>query len=358
MTAIHQFVPSFAARDAIGAHTLQVRSVVQGLGIESEIYADDVHLDVEHAARPFREFDGAGSPFLLYQASTGSPVGRFLLGRPEPLIVDYHNITPPRFFDAWEPSVAAELSVGWKQMGDLAGRSILGLADSEVNRRDLAVLGYARTAVAPILLDLDRFDRTPDPAVRARLEAEKSGGGADWLFVGRVAPHKAQHAVVAALAAYRRAYDANARLRLVGSSASHSYSVALQQYIDSLGLHDAVELAGSVSAEALAAYYVGADVFVCLSQHEGFCVPLLESMHHRLPIVALGVTAVPETLADAGVVVPSPQPPLVAAAVHRVMSDPSLRHALLGRGDARLADFTLAKTRRRWESAITNMLTP
>lgn len=355
MTVIHQFVPSFAARDAIGAHALQVRRLLHDLGIESEVYADDVHPEVARHARPIREFDGRGAPYLLYHASTGSSVARFLLARPEPVIVDYHNITPARFFETWEPAVGAELKVGWKQMGDLADRTVLGLADSEVNRRDLALLGYAKTAVAPILLDLDGFDRPPEPTTLDRLAAEKSGGSS-WLFVGRLAPHKAQHEVIAAFAAYRKAYDPRARLALVGGSASSAYLTALEGYIAALGLDNAVELTGSVSAEVLAAHYASADALVCLSNHEGFCVPLLEAMHHRVPIVAMGTTAVPETLAGAGMVLPSSHPALVAAAVHRVLDDAALRDDLIDRGTQRLTDFELGRTRRIWQQAIESLV--
>jgi glycosyltransferase involved in cell wall biosynthesis len=352
VTAIHQFVPSFAARDAIGAHTLQVRRLLHELGIESDVYADDAHPEVAHVARPYHDFPGGPATWLLYHASTGSRIARFLLTRPEPLVIDYHNITPARFFDPWEPDVAAELTVGWKQMGDLAARAVAGIGDSETNRRDLALLGYRETSVAPILLDLDEFAVEPDAATIERLEGCKRAGGVDWLFVGRLAPHKSQHAVVAAFAAFRRAYDPHARLHLVGGSASHAYLSALEAYIDSLGLGDVVELTGSISHEALAAHYDAADVFVCLSRHEGFCVPLLEAMHHRLPIVALGVTAVPETLAGAGLVVPNVQPSLVAAAVHRVLDDPNVRDSLVARGAERLVDFELTQTRAAWQTAI------
>lgn len=357
MTAIHQFVPTLAARDAIGAHTLQVRRLLHDLGIESEIYVGGVHADVADFTRPFREFAGAPETWLLYQASIGSELAAFLLERPEPLVVDYHNITPSRFFEPWEPDVEAELAVGWDQMGALASRTALGLADSEINRRDLALLGYRHTAVAPILLDLDDFGVEPDTETRVRLEATKRDGGADWLFVGKVAPHKAQHALVAALAVYRKAFDPCARLRLVGSAASHAYLTALTTYIESLGLSDAVEITGSISHESLAAHYEAADVFVCLSQHEGFCVPLLEAMHHRVPIVALGVEAVPETLGGAGVALATSQAAVVAAAVHRVLSDATVREALVLRGVERLSDFDLARTRATWEAAIRAIVT-
>lgn len=352
MTAIHQFVPTLAARDAIGAHTLQVRRLLHDLGIASEVYAGDAHSDVEHLAKPFREFTGAPDTWLLYQASIGSMLGRYLLDRPEPLIVDYHNITPAGFFEPWEPDVAVELSAGRDQMGALAHHAVVGFADSEVNRRDLALLGYRHTEVAPILLDLADFAVEPDVTTRAELEAAKRNGGADWLFVGKIAPHKAQHDLVASLAVYRKAYDPSARLYLVGSAASHAYLDALEAYIGSLGLSDAVEITGSISHESLAAHYRAADVFVCLSRHEGFCVPLLEAMHHRVPIVALGREAVPETLAGSGVVLSTAQASVVAAAVHRVLTDSAVGEALVLRGAERLREFSLSRTRATWECAI------
>src|ERR1019366_2209672 len=127
----------------------------------------------------------------------------------------------------------------------------------------------------PLLIDLDGFSGDPDPVLATRLAAQKEQGGADLLFVGKVSPHKGQDDLVKALAAYRRLYDPNARLHLVGGAISPEDQTALERFIHELGLDDAVEIAGSVSHEELIAYYVASDAFVCLSNHEGFCVPLL-----------------------------------------------------------------------------------
>src|SRR5207248_3376126 len=169
---------------------------------------------------------------------------------------------------------------------------------------------------------------------------------------GRLAPNKAQHDLIKALAAYRRLYDPRARLHLVGTSSSESYRTALVAYADALDLVDAVEFTGSVSDGELAAHYRAADVFVCVSEHEGFCVPLLEAMHHRLPIVAYAAAAVPETLGDGGLLLNSKDPYTVAAAVQRVVSDADLRAQLVAAGTRRLHDFDLDRSREKLLGAI------
>ena len=172
------------------------------------------------------------------------------------------------------------------------------------------------------------------------------------MFVGRMAPNKAQHDVVKAFALYRRVFDSRARLWLVGGSSSDAYVRACRELADRLGVGSAVEFAGSVSQEALTAYYRSADVFVCLSDHEGFCVPLLEAMWHGVPVVAFGSSAVPETLGAGGVCLPEKSASVVASAVWRVVSDPGLRSSLVAAGRRRLGDFELSKTRATFTKAI------
>ena len=243
-------------------------------------------------------------------------------------------------------------------MDALADRVEMGIAVSAFDQVELVEAGYRRTVVAPVMVDLEAFDRELDAGALATLQRAKEGGGVDWLFVGRVAPHKSQHDVVKAFATYRKLYDPKARLHLVGASSSHSYWTALGRYVAALGLSDAVEITGGVSAGVLAAQFRAADVFVCLSEHEGFCVPLLEAMHHQLPIVAFDAAAVPETLADAGVLLVDKSPPTVAAAVNRVLVDEPLRDALAAAAALRLADFTLERSRARWVDVLESVGVP
>jgi glycosyltransferase involved in cell wall biosynthesis len=356
MTAVHQFVPTLAPRDAVGRHYLAVQETLRGAGYRSDIYSYEAKEEYKRLARPFASFSGSTgneSTWLLYHSSVGSPVADFVAGRDEPLIVDYHNITPAPFFARWEPAIAGALMKGRRQLAELEARAELGVADSAFNAQELTDLGYERTSVVPILVDVAALDAAPaDPATFARLSDAKASGGADWLFVGRLAPNKAQHDIVKAFAAYRRLYDVDARLHLVGGSSSHQYQTALTAFIDALDLGGAVEVTGGVSAGALTAHFETADVYVVASEHEGFCVPLLEAMHHRIPIVAYAATAVPETLGDAGLLLDAKDAYTIATAVQRVVTDSELRAQLIDAGSARLREFDIAKSRRKLLDAI------
>jgi glycosyltransferase involved in cell wall biosynthesis len=193
----------------------------------------------------------------------------------------------------------------------------------------------------------------PDPDLTERLRRRKEReGGADLLYVGKISPHKAPHDLVKMLDVLRRTYDPAARLHLIGSPLGETYEPALRAFIAELGLEDAVNLPGSVSSAELEAYFRAADVFVMASDHEGFCVPLAEAMGHGVPIVAYGVAAVPETVADAGLVLPDKSALPFAAAVGRVLGDPQLRSLLASAGRARAAGFDLGVSTDRFVSLV------
>jgi glycosyltransferase involved in cell wall biosynthesis len=349
MTAIHQVVASFAARDATGNHTLGVQRVLKGMGYQSEIYVADAQPEVARLSRSYRSFAGGDDTWLLYQSSTGSPVADWLLGRPERKLVYFHNHTPAALWAPWEPHVAAELRVARRQTRDLASQAELAMANSDFSERELKSLGYRSTTVVPPFMS---------PTAAAPVVAAPTGvpstpnKRSGWLFLGRIAPHKGQHLLVAALAVYRRLYDPTARLRLVGTAASANYLDALVKYVAALDLTDAVELTGAVSDEELAASYERAEVFVCASQHEGFGLPALEAMQHGLPVVAVGTAAITEVVGGAGVCLSSSRPATIAAAVHRVVTDVSLREGLAEAGAHRLAAFDARTTERKLAEAV------
>lgn len=357
MRALHQFVPTFEP-GAVGGHMLELQRLArEELGVESELFAEYTQGAYEGGAHHHRDYGRrmAARPddVLLYHMAIGSVVADFVADRPERLVVDHHNVTPGEFLQPWEPAAAYGCSWGRAQLRELAGRADLGVADSPYNEEELRAEGYVDTATAPILLDLRSFEREVDEAAVARLLATKEERrGADWLFVGRVSPNKCQHDLVKALAVYRRLYDPDARLHLVGGSSSDVYVEAIERFAAELGLADAVHLVGAVTPGELAAYYRTADVLVCVSEHEGFCIPLLEAMHHRVPVVAYASTAVPGTLGDGGLLLPSKSPAAVAAAVARVLGDDVVREKLVAAGTARLADFSLERTRARWVQVL------
>jgi len=334
---VHQIVPTLSPGDAVGGHTLAVRDVLRAAGLRSEIFSDDVHPRLADQARPLAALPAPGDgAALLYQCSIGNEVVDLLLGRPEPLIVDYHNLTPVGQLLRWAPDMAHLVGWGRGQLGELASRSVLGIGDSAYNASELEAAGFSRTAVVPILLDVDDL-RHPHP-VRA------DRPGRRWLFVGRIVPNKAQHDLVLALAWYRAVHDPAAELHLVGRDAAPRYTEALRGLIDDLGLRGAVHLPGGVDDSALTAHYAEADVFVCLSDHEGFCIPVLEAMANDLPVVAFASSALPETVGSGGLLLPTKDPAVVAAAVHRLATDLPLQAAVVQRGAERVASFDRSRT--------------
>jgi L-malate glycosyltransferase len=351
---IDQVIPSLASRDAIGGHVVHLRDLLRTRGYQSDIYYGNATPDRLDFGFPVSRLNDRSSTgrVLLYQLSIGSGVADVFRGRSERKFVNYHNITPADLLEAWVPAVGEEVRWGRAQLRDLAPITEFAIADSVFNERELQTAGYRSTTTVPLLIDLDGFAGLPDPAVAAHMADQRAGGGADLLFVGKVSPHKGQHDLVKALAAYRRLYDPKARLHLIGGAISDDYRVALERFAKELDLVDAVKIAGSVTHEELIAYYASSDAFVCLSNHEGFCVPLLEAMYHRLPIVAYANTAVPETVQGAGLILPNKEPARVAAAIDRVVRDPQLRSHLAQAATERVGTFALPRVRDGFASAL------
>jgi len=261
----------------------------------------------------------------------------------------------------WAPEVGSEVRLGRAQLERIAPHTHLAVADSRYNEAELIAAGYATTAVVPLLIDMTTAGADADPETMDTLASarEHAGGGADLLFVGKVSPHKAPHDLVKMLHALRRSFDPRARLHLVGTfppPPGRRYLDALMAYVERLGLERAVHLTGSVPAEVLEAYYRSADVFVCASEHEGFCVPLIEAMGHGVPVVAYGSSAVPETVGTGGLLLGSKDPATFAAAVARVLEDGALRALLAASAAERVAAFAKDRSARRFVDLISAVL--
>ncbi len=309
--------------------------MLRELGADSTIYAAHLNAGTEDLARHYRHHAKDPSPDLvIYQASIGSPMVDYLLGRPEPLMLNYHNMTPPEFFYGWEPTLGAELAFGRRQLARLCRRVVVAVADSDFNARELIDFECRRVEVIPVLTDdalfpVDGSLQTP---------ADRDDSAFTVLFVGRLAPNKCQHDLLAAMAVLRQRVP-TAELVLVGSPTSRRYEKALREFAADLGIADAVSFEGSVPVPELTSWYRRADVFVCLSEHEGFCVPILEAMAWGVPVVAFDAAAVPKTVASAGLVLDDKSPAVVAAAVERIVGDEPLRQRLVRLGSDRASEL-------------------
>ena len=350
MTGVHQLVPTISPRDAVGNHTLALREVIRELGFDSEIFSmfrhPELMTDTHYVDRLPPDAD-----VVIYQLSIGSPVAERWAQHSGLKIANYHNITPISLVGKWDGLLAAEVQLGRDQMARYAERCDHAICDSDFNKSELDELGYTSTETIPVLFDVT--DAIPDPSALAKLERNRRG--TQVLFVGRVAPNKAHHDLVAAVRTLRELHD-DAHLHFVGTDGPPGYRKVVETIVTHAGMRDHVTFHGSVSQEELVAHYLSADVFCCLSDHEGFCVPVIEAMHHGLPVVAFDCTAVGETVGDGGLLLKDKNPLTVACALHRVGSDSGLAQRLRVAGHERAEFFDRTTTRERFSHYFSSLL--
>lgn len=321
--------------DAVGQHTMAVQDALVRRGVASRIFVEIEDPETTDRTHLFASYASEAHPgdVVVYQFATASDLADQLLDRTEAVVVNYHNVTPPESFAPWDNSLARHQVWARQQLDRLAGRAALGVAVSEVNRADLVALGFPRTAVVPPVLVVPRAEGAEARSGRSR--------GARWLAVGRLAPNKALEDTIAALLVYRLRHDPEARLLVVGRPAVATYAAALRQYAADLGLADAVTFAGRVDDRALAAAYDQADVLVVTSEHEGYCLPVVEAMARLVPVVAFRQGALPEVLGDAGVLLDAKDPATVADTVQRLQVDDAWRLDRVKSGRERLEALRL-----------------
>jgi glycosyltransferase involved in cell wall biosynthesis len=324
---VHQLLAALSYGDAIGNESLAIQKHLRSAGYESDIFAEKVEPRMAHLARPLHEYEGVSSPetVCLFHFSIGSAAGRLAYHAPDRLVAIYHNITPASFFLGFHPHLAGLCYHGRRELEAFAPRTELGLGDSEYNRQELVAAGFDRTGVLPIVLDFSTYAQTASPVMQ-RLYGD---GRTNLLFVGRIIPNKRIDDLIRTFAVYKRYLDPRSRLLLVGDYRGHErYYDRLQEMVQVLRLDDVV-FTGQVDDDDLFAYYRVSHLFLCLSEHEGFCVPLQEAMHFGVPVVAYDAGAVRETLHGGGVLLREKRPEQVAALAHQVVTDRGLRGRVL-----------------------------
>ena len=336
MTAVHQLVPNFDYGDAIGNHVRALRTLLRGWGYASNVYAQYMHPELARDARFYTRYRDVSDPgnVLLFHFSIGSELTSFFAGLPDRKVVIYHNITPPEYFVRVNARVADRCRRGRWELGRLVRVTDLALGVSEFNRQELEAAGFRRTGVLPILLDWSRYAHPPVDAV-----ARAYGEGTTLLYVGRVAPNKRIEDLIKTYYFYRR-LDPESCLLVVGSAVdTEPYLAACQKLAAELGIVARVIFTGPVSQAELCTYYRLASLYLSMSEHEGFGVPLLEAMHFGVPIVAFAAAGVPGTLGAAGLPVQEKDFPAVAELIHRVVTEPGLRDAVVTGQRERLHAF-------------------
>lgn len=324
---VHQFLTSFSYGDAIGNEAMEIRDYLRSQGIGSEVFTLHFHPRYAHQVRNYLDYDRFSAPgnTVIYHFSIGSPVTRKFLRLNDRKVIIYHNITPYRFFLDYHRVLAKDCFKGRLELKSLAGRVDLALGDSEYNRRELEEAGFRATGVLPLVMDFSKFAAPVLPVFR-RLFAD---GRINFLFIGRIIPNKKVEDVIRVFAMYQRYFDANSRLFIVGEHRGFErYLSALQGLVATLGVRD-VHFSGHVPLAEVVSYAKLSHLYLHLSEHEGFCAPVVESFHLGIPVVAFDAGAVAETLNNGGVLLRTKDPLRTAALCHEILTRPELKTALL-----------------------------
>jgi glycosyltransferase involved in cell wall biosynthesis len=347
---VDQWVPALHRGDAIGDSTLLMREALRSWGYASDIYA--YNQDPGVSARPFDQWrEGATSDIVIFHYALISPMNEAFSKLGVKRVLQYHNITPPDFFLPWDTEIHKILSQGLRGLAPLASATTLGLGDSEFNRAELERQGFVRTGVLPIAIDFKRYFEPANPVLRKRLSDART----NLLFVGRVAPNKRHDRLLRVLAYFKKNISSGVRLLAVGKHPRRETGVGAKieaHYLDALihlyselGLEPSdVIFTGEVSHDELLAYYESAHVFISMSEHEGFGVPLVEAMLKRVPVIALRGTAVTETLGGAGLLFDEANIEEFAEAAALLARPGSERDAVLRTQDRRVQDFRTEAT--------------
>jgi len=337
--AIHQIAPVFAYGDAIGNQMFQIRERLRRWGIPSQVYAGGRDARLEDPGVDFRTYPGDPDQVLVYHYSTQSSLTEFVQRLPDQTVLYYHNVTPPDFYAPYDAEFAEKLRRGREEVARFKDHPV-AWAGSPFNRRELLALGFSHVEVVPYFLNFENLLQAGETSEAQRI-VERYGDDdwVNWLFVGRLAPNKRQDDIIWAFAYYHRAINPRSRLFLVGSDGGlPAYRFELE-VLAARTVPEHIHLPGAVSFEALAGYYRAASVFVSMSEHEGFGIPLIEAMNFDLPVVAFKAAAVPDTMGKAGVLVNAKRYAIIAEMVAALTRDQHLRRRIIQKQRERVEQF-------------------
>ena len=331
---VHQILATLGYGDAIGHEVLGIAAALRAAGYESEIIVETADPRLEDLTVDYRDIVDTvtADDILVHHFSLGSRASRTAFALPCRMILVYHNITPPEYFIGVHEQLVRQCFHGRRELLPYRSRCDLALGDSEFNRQELEALGFVPTGVLPVVPGFAHLDTAGDPRIAEAYDDEWT----NILFVGRLIPNKRPDDLIRFFHAYKTGYNPRARLILAGAYGGFElYLAQLHTLIATLGVRD-VHILGQVSNEELTALYDVGDLFLCASEHEGFCVPLIESFYKRVPVLAYAATAVPATMDGGGILYDTRDPRRVAALMNALIADADLESQVLEAQDAAL----------------------
>lgn len=342
---VFQILTTVSYGDAVSNDCLALFELLKTSGYETYVYAENIGKQAERmGVKPYARLQKLrDDDIILYHLSTGTELNERIKALNGRKFIIYHNTTPPDVFVPYSGKLARLCSCGLDETRSLKGTFEGGFCDSDFNRQQLISYGYeCPLKVRPILIPFEDYKKDPDAETLEQMGGDTKENDhkiKNVLFVGRIAPNKCQEDLISLLYAYRKMYSDPVRLILAGNpSGLEKYMAKLKVFAGELGLEDIV-FTGQISFAKILAYYRSADAFVSMSEHEGFCVPLVEAMFFDVPILAYSSTAVPETLGGSGIIFDSKDPSHAARCLHEILNNKELRDLIISEQKERLKFF-------------------
>jgi glycosyltransferase involved in cell wall biosynthesis len=346
---VNQWVPAAHRGDAIGDSARRVRGLLRDLGHDANIYAMTIDDDLRGDVIPWTDSGATRGDLTIFHFALVSPMTSAFAKLKAGRVLQYHNVTPAHFFAGYDAAIFRLAMLGREDLKSLVGHTDIAFGDSEYNRQELDALGFSNTGVFPIAVDTERITRAPRrPALESVLQDE---GWLNFLFVGRIVPNKKIEDHIKLAEHYKRYVNEQYRFVFVGKTdATPRYFDAIQALIERYRMPPGRFIfTGAVPEEDLATYYRMASVYISLSEHEGFCVPLLEAMAADVPVLAYSTTAVPDTLGGAGVQFAPKDLEYAAELLGELAFNDTLRTEVIAGQRRRLADFGDDRIRKELE---------
>lgn len=353
---IVQLLVTLQRGDAIGNFTLALHEMLCSKGYDAEIYAYNIGTNIKNLkVKDIKYFKNLKTDdLIIYQMCEGHSINELIRKQSCKKIAIYHNVTPASFFSQFGKEYQVTQKKAEQVLQSMRNVFDKCIADSEFNKENLISMGYFKEKIVtvPLYVEFDDYEKSPDYETIRKYNDEY----VNILFVGRFVPNKKQEDIIRIFAYYHKFINKKSRLFIIGSPFIPDYNDALKEYIEYLGISDSVIMPGHSTFPEILSYYRCADIFLCMSEHEGFCVPLIEAMLFEVPIVAYKSSAIPYTLGKSGVVVDTKEPEKIAEIIDTIVSDEELFNRIVKSQKERLEDFKCAKLKNLYLKEIKDVL--
>lgn len=326
---IIQIIGNLSYGDGMGNCVLSISKILDELNIKNDIITFSLDNKIQkeniYLFNIYETITADEDDIIMYHFGIGASLNYIIENLPYKKILVYQNVTTPDFFRGINDDLMKDCLWGLYDASKTAGKYLRSIVPSEYSKKNLLEMGWKAEEISVLPL-IKTNDLTVEP--NEKIVERYSDECVNILFTGRIAPNKKIEDIIKIFSNYQKNINVKSRLILVGNILFQNYYKALRDYVVTLNVKNVI-FTGHVPDEDLEAYYSVSDIFLCMSEHEGFCIPLLEAMKRKLPIIAYSSTAIPDTLGGAGVLVDTKEEKKVCQIIDRLICDLQYREDVI-----------------------------